>query len=53
VDVDHEGLVVFCGTVPLIGGGFRPAPRFGAELVGADGKTLLECTYEVQRREQA
>jgi hypothetical protein len=52
VDVDHEGLVVFCGTVPLSDGGFRPAGRFGAELAGPGGEALLRCSYDVITKER-
>lgn len=50
IDIDPEGLVVFLGTVPLAGEGFRPAERFRVEL-GADGaEPLLGCSYEIARR---
>lgn len=39
-----EGLVVFCGTVPLLSGEFRYSTTFRAELV-ASGQTLLTCDY--------
>lgn len=41
-----EGLVLFCGTVPVLAGAFRYGESFEAEL--ADGeRTLLACTYRI------
>jgi len=53
VDIDSEGLVVFCGTVPLSQPGFRPSELFHVELGGADGRPLLDCTYAVVARATA
>jgi 4-hydroxyphenylacetate 3-monooxygenase len=50
VDVDHDGLVIFLGTVPLIDGGFAPADRFTAELHRPDGEPPLACAYDIVRR---
>ncbi len=41
------GTVVFSGTLPVLGGNVRPAPRFEAELFDTDGKSLAALAYDV------
>ena len=41
------GTVVFSGTLPVLGGNVRPAPRFEAELFDTDGQTLASLGYDV------
>ena len=41
------GTVVFSGTLPVIGGKVRPAPRFEAELFDTDGRTLAALGYDI------
>ncbi len=43
---DTNGLVLFCGTVPVLSGAFRYSQNFAAELVDG-GEPLLTCTYRV------
>jgi 4-hydroxyphenylacetate 3-monooxygenase len=40
------GLVLFCGTVPLLSGRFHYGETFTAELADGD-RTLLACTYRI------
>jgi hypothetical protein len=46
---DTDGLVMFCGTVPLLTGNFVYAGKFSAELCERDNK-LAFCSYEIVRR---
>ena len=41
------GTVVFSGTLPVLGGNVRPAPRFEAELFDTDGRSLASLAYDV------
>ncbi|MCY4581435.1 MAG: DUF2848 family protein [Chloroflexi bacterium] len=41
------GTVVFSGTLPVLGGNVRPAPRFEAELFDTDGSSLATLAYDV------
>ena len=41
------GTVVFSGTLPVLGGNVRPAPRFEAELFDTDGHSLASLGYDV------
>ena len=41
------GTVVFSGTLPVLGGNVRPAPRFEAELFDTDGASLASLGYDV------
>ena len=41
------GTVVFSGTLPVLGGNVRPAPRFEAELFDTDGRRLAALGYDV------
>ena len=41
------GTVVFSGTLPVLGGNVRPAPRFEAELFDTDGSPLANLGYDV------
>ena len=41
------GAVVFSGTLPVLGGNVRPAPRFEAELFDTDGRSLASLGYDV------
>ncbi len=43
------GTVVFSGTLPVIGGQVRPAPRFEAELGDTDGRPLATLAYDTLR----
>lgn len=49
-DGDTDGLVMFLGTVPLIGGRFRYSASFRGELANAGG-TLLTCNYTIERKD--
>ena len=42
------GTVVFSGTLPVLGGHVRPAPRFEAELFGTDGQSLATLGYDTE-----
>ncbi len=44
---DPEGSVVYCGTLPLIGGEFRFERRFQAALIDPAGGRELRCAYTV------
>ncbi len=44
---------IFCGTVPLVDGGFTFSDRFAGELVDSDGSVLATCNYRVKRRAHA
>jgi 4-hydroxyphenylacetate 3-monooxygenase len=46
--VEPEGTVMFCGTVPLLGGRFDFSDRFRIELAVSGGPTI-GCTYEICR----
>ena len=41
------GAVVFSGTLPVLGGHVRPAPRFEAELLDTDGRSLAALGYDI------
>ena len=41
------GTVVFSGTLPVLGGNVRPAPRFEAELLDTDGRSLATLGYDI------
>ena len=41
------GTVVFSGTLPVLGGNVRTAPRFEAELFDTDGHSLASLGYDV------
>ncbi len=41
------GTVVFSGTLPVLGGNVRPAPRFEAELFDTDDASLAALGYDV------
>lgn len=41
------GTVVFSGTLPVLGGNVRAAPRFEAELFDTDGSPLANLGYDV------
>ncbi len=41
------GTAVFSGTLPVLGGHVRPAPRFEAELFDTDGSSLANLGYDV------
>ncbi|MDE2836599.1 MAG: DUF2848 family protein [Chloroflexota bacterium] len=41
------GTAVFSGTLPVLGGNVRPAPRFEAELFDTDGRSLAALAYDV------
>ena len=41
------GTVVFSGTLPVLGGNVRPAPRFEAELFDTDGSSLANLGYDI------
>ncbi len=41
------GTVVFSGTLPVLGGNVRPAPRFEAELFDTDGSPLANLGYDI------
>ena len=42
------GTVVFSGTLPVLGGHVRSAPRFEAELTDTDGRSLATLGYDVE-----
>lgn len=42
------GTVVFSGTLPVLGGNVRPAPRFEAELFDTDGSVLASLGYDIE-----
>ena len=41
------GTAVFSGTLPVLGGQVRPAPRFEAELFDTDGSSLATLGYDI------
>ena len=41
------GTAVFSGTLPVLGGHVRPAPRFEAELFDTDGRLLAALGYDI------
>ena len=41
------GAVVFSGTLPVLGGHVRPAPRFEAELLDTDRRSLAALGYDI------
>ena len=41
------GAVVFSGTLPVLGGNVRPAPRFEAELLDTDRRSLAALGYDI------
>ena len=47
VSGDIEGSAIYCGTLPLIGGEFRFAPRFAAILSDPSTGRELRCSYTV------
>lgn len=50
--IGEDGLVVFCGTVPLLDGEFRYGQQVELELaLGAEHK--LSCTYRIEQQEEA
>ena len=46
------GTAVFSGTLPVLGGNVRPAPRFEAELFDTDGRSLASLGYDVVALQQ-
>lgn len=46
------GTVVFSGTLPVLGGNVRAAPRFEAELLDTDGSPLASLGYDVTLLQQ-
>lgn len=46
-----EGLVMFLGTVPTIGGDFRFRDRYTCQLLDRGGDVLLEQAYQLQTRD--
>ena len=48
VGEDLEGSVIYCGTLPLIGGELRYEWRFEAALVDAARGRELRCAYTVE-----
>ncbi len=52
VEVQREGMVVFLGTIPLLGGSFVPADTFTAEIASPDGEVRIACSYRVRRTER-
>lgn len=44
----QEGLVVFSGTIPMLGGKFVSSDRFRAELSNPRTGRRLECAYDCQ-----
>lgn len=47
---EARGLVLFCGTVPVLSGRFLYGGTFTAELVDGD-RTLISCTYRITTME--
>lgn len=44
-----DGVVIFTGTIPLIGGRFKPRPYFEAELFDESAGRSLRCAYRTRR----
>ena len=49
----RPGTVLFSGTIPVVGGRVRFAPRFEGELTAPNGRALASLAYDVGVLEQA